>query len=335
MKWEVEAERRDLNDIEVKQWKESRKNWLNKDRIRARMWKQKARIKWAVEGDANSKYFHSVIRKRRSNNMIRGLSVDGIWVEDREGIKQGMAEHYHTLFMESNTERPNVISDSFLSISEEEAMELENRFSEEEVWGAIKSCGSSKAPGPNGFNFKFIKRYWEILKGDLMAAIDWFWENGEISRGCNASFISLIPKTSDPLSPKDYRPISLIGCYYKIVTKLLAERIKKVIGKVIGKVQNVFIKGRYILDGVLVANETIDYLRSHRKQGLVFKVDFEKAYDSVCWNFIQSVMRQMGFSSKWCKWVDVCLRTTSVSVLVNGSPSNEFNMARGSDKVTL
>ena len=146
MKWEDEAEKRALSDTEVKQWKESRKNWLNKDRFRARMWKQKARIKWAIEGDENSKYFHSVIKKRRSNNMIRGLSVDGIWVEDPDDIKQGMVEHYRTLFMESNVERPNVISDSFLSISEEDAMGLEIKFSEEEVLGAIKSCGSSKAP---------------------------------------------------------------------------------------------------------------------------------------------------------------------------------------------
>ncbi|GKC62612.1 RNA-directed DNA polymerase, eukaryota [Tanacetum coccineum] len=86
---------------------------------------------------------------------------------------------------------------------------------------------------------------------------------------------------SDSLSPKDHRPISLIGYYYKILTKILAERIKKVIGKVIEKVQNAFIKGRYILNGALVANETIDYLKSPRKQGLVFKVDFGKAYDGL------------------------------------------------------
>nr|GEY73959.1 putative RNA-directed DNA polymerase, eukaryota, reverse transcriptase zinc-binding domain protein [Tanacetum cinerariifolium] len=102
----------------------------------------------------------------------------------------------------------------------------------------------------------------------------------EIIRGCNACFVSIIPKGEDPLGLGDFRLISLIGCYYKIIAKLLAERVKRVASSMVGEVQNAFIKGRYILDGVLIANETMDFLREKKEKGLIFKVDFEKAYDS-------------------------------------------------------
>ncbi|GKB90683.1 reverse transcriptase domain, reverse transcriptase zinc-binding domain protein [Tanacetum coccineum] len=154
-------------------------------------------------------------------------------------------------------------------------------------------------------------------------------EKMEISRGCNASFVTIIPKVTDPIGLGDLRPISLIGCYYKIIAKILAERVKRVVGNVVGDVQNAFIKGRYILDGVLIANEAIEFLKKKREKCLIFKVDFEKAYDSINWNFLLNIMNRMGFRVKWCKWVEVCLRSSSMSILVNGSPTEEFGLERG------
>ncbi|KHN47625.1 hypothetical protein glysoja_036477, partial [Glycine soja] len=107
----------------------------------------------------------------------------------------------------------------------------------------------------------------------------------------NASFIALIPKVSDPQGLSDYRPISLIGCVYKIVSKLLAKRLKKAI---------------------------------KQKHCLVFKVDYEKAYDSVSWNFLFYMMRRMSFCPRWIKWIEGCLSSVSILTLVNVSPSAEF-----------
>ncbi|GJU27326.1 cysteine-rich receptor-like protein kinase [Tanacetum coccineum] len=151
----------------------------------------------------------------------------------------------------------------------------------------------------------------------------------EISKGCNSSFVTIIPKVTDPIGLGDFHPISLIGCYYKIIAKVLAERIKRVVGKVVGDVQNAFIKGRYILDGVLIANEVVGHLRKTRSKGLIFKVDFEKAYDSLNWRFLGDIMKKMGFGNKWCKWIDCCLRSSTMSILVNGSPTEEFCLERG------
>ncbi|GJY21854.1 cysteine-rich receptor-like protein kinase [Tanacetum coccineum] len=110
---------------------------------------------------------------------------------------------------------------------------------------------------------------------------------------------------------------------------MLAERVKRVAGNVVREVQNTFIKGRYILDGVLIANETMEFLKKKKEKGLVFKVDFEKAYNSINLIFILDLMKRMGFGEKLCKWVEICLRSATMSILVNDFPSEEFGLERG------
>ncbi|XP_071729111.1 uncharacterized protein [Rutidosis leptorrhynchoides] len=134
-----------------------------------------------------------------------------------------------------------------------------------------------------------------------MNAVNWFWKTGEISNGCNASFVTLVPKIRDPLGLNDFRPISLIGSYYKIVAKTLSNRLRKVVPSVVGVEQSAFLKGRYILAGVLISNETIDYIKRKRGKGIIFKVDFKKAFDCLNWEFLIEVITCMGFGDKWLR----------------------------------
>lgn len=156
-----------------------------------------------------------------------------------------------------------------------------------------------------------------------------FHENERIVKGANSSLVVLIPKKRNPVQISDYRPISLIGCIYKVISEVLTNRIKKFIGMVISEPQSAFISDRQILDGILIANEIVDEARSRKKEVIMFKVDFEKAYDSVDWNFLDFVMLKMGFHDKWRRWIIECLKTSYVSVLVNGSPTKEVRMERG------
>lgn len=110
-----------------------------------------------------------------------------------------------------------------------------------------------------------------------------FWASFRLPRGCNNAFIALIPKIDEPQKFKDYCPISMVGCVYKIITKLLARRMKLVTGSIIGHHQSSFIKGRHILDGALIAGEIVDSKRNNTKATLL-KLDFHKAFDSVSWN---------------------------------------------------
>ncbi|GKD29268.1 RNA-directed DNA polymerase, eukaryota, reverse transcriptase zinc-binding domain protein [Tanacetum coccineum] len=188
-------------------------------------------------------------------------------------------------------------------VSSIDANMLENPFEEKEVWEAVKSYGGDKALGPDG---------------------------KEISRGCNSSFMALIPKVADPIGLSEYRPISLIGGYYKIIAKILAERIKLVIGKLVGEVQNAFIGERFILNGILIANETVDFVKKNKRKGLIFKVDFKKAYDSINWKMIMcNIPKDALFQDKVeLLEFEACLESSSMSVLVNGSLTVEFGLER-------
>ncbi|GJX92002.1 putative RNA-directed DNA polymerase [Tanacetum coccineum] len=236
------------------------------------MLRQKARVRWDVEGDENTKFFHSFVKRRNNKNNIRGLLVDRVWCEEPNSIKKEMVRHYKTLFSEGE----RICCDRIIKISCEEVNRVESDFDEKEVWQEIGGCGGDKAPGPDGFNFKFIRKFWDIIKADIVRAVKWFGDRMEISRGCNASFVTIIPKVADPIGLGDFRPISLIGCYYKIISKMLAERVKKVVGNVVGDVQNAFIKGRYILDGILVANETVEFIKRKDLSKIVYDVNFGK-----------------------------------------------------------
>ena len=128
------------------------------------------------------------------------------------------------------------------------------RFQKDEIKQAIRDCGSEKSSGPDGLNFKFIKKFWQVIKPDVLRFLNEFYVNGIFPKGCNASFIVLIPKVADPQFLNDYKPISLIGCMYKIVAKLLAKRLK-VLSLIIDERQSAFIGGRHLLHSVIIAND--------------------------------------------------------------------------------
>jgi len=116
---------------------------------------------------------------------------------------------------------------------------------------------------------------------------------------------------------------------YKILSKILANRLKKVLPTVIDVNQSAFLDGRGMLDSILVANETVDYLKKEKESGVFVKVDFEKAYDSVDWKFLYYMLGRLGFNNTWIKWIKAYIESTTVFILVNGSPTEEFKPKRG------
>ncbi|GKB80383.1 putative RNA-directed DNA polymerase, eukaryota, reverse transcriptase zinc-binding domain protein [Tanacetum coccineum] len=148
-------------------------------------------------------------------------------------------------------------------------------------------------------------------------------------KGTNSAFITLIPKTPNPILIKDYRPISLIGMQYKFIAKLLANRLSTVLDKLVSPTQSAFISGRQILDGPLMVSEIIEWYRKRNKRLMIFKVDFEKAFDSVSWTYLDFILSQMGFGVLWSSWIQACLTSSRTSILVNGSPTPEFSLERG------
>jgi len=167
------------------------------------------------------------------------------------------------------------------------------------------------------------------MKGDVMNAVQSFAEGGSWPKGTNASFITLVPKVVNPQLLNGFRPISLVGCVYKFVSKILSSRLKRVLDKVIDLRQSAFLEERGLLDSVVVANETFENVKMNKKECVVFKVDYENGYDSVRWEFIYYMLGRLGFYGKWIEWVKNCLKSSSIYVMVNGSPTTEFIPMKG------
>ncbi|GJR46898.1 RNA-directed DNA polymerase, eukaryota [Tanacetum coccineum] len=290
---------------------------------------QKAKVQWAIEGDENTKFFHGIINKRRNNLAIRGIMVDGMWTDDPNAVKKEFLSHFQNRFEAPRTNRLLLEMEFPNRLSLDQVSDLERSFSKEEIKQAVWDCGLDKSPGPDGFSLDFYRRYWNLIEGDVVEAVNHFYYNGFCHKSGNSSFIALIPKTQGANMVKDFRPISLIGSLYKIITKLLANRLAYVIGGLVSDVQSAFISKRHILDGPFILNEIIHWCKAKKKNTMIFKVDFEKAFDSVRWDFLEDVMKKFGFGSRWCNWIISCLKSSKGSVLVNGSPTSEFQYFKG------
>ncbi|GJU00433.1 putative RNA-directed DNA polymerase, eukaryota, reverse transcriptase zinc-binding domain protein [Tanacetum coccineum] len=168
----------------------------------------------------------------------------------------------------------------------------------------------------------------DIIEKDVISFVKHFETSSHIPKGCNSSFIIFVPKLDDPLVVGDFRPISLIGCQYKIIAKVLANHLPKVLASVVGDVQMAFIKGRQIIDGPIMIDEIITWAKKCKKKMMFLKVDFEKDFDSLSWSFLLYIMKQVGFSSKWRKWIHSCLNSSFAPILINGSPNKEFKLEK-------
>ncbi|WMV09007.1 hypothetical protein MTR67_002392 [Solanum verrucosum] len=179
-------------------------------------------------------------------------------VTDAEEIKEAIQNYYKNLYKEAEEWRPELVLHEAIRISAEEQEELQRQFEEDEILEGIKLCGMEKAPVPDGFPMSFYLAFWELIKEDILKTLQYFYEYQKFEKSLNATFIALIPKKVGASELQDFRPISLIGGIYKIVAKILAERLKKVVNNLVNKHQMAFIKGRQIMDATLIASECVD-----------------------------------------------------------------------------
>ncbi|KAJ0876108.1 putative RNA-directed DNA polymerase [Helianthus annuus] len=326
---ELVAEERPLQQSELYQRIELKQLMAEVEKQKLEDSRQKSRARWALEGDENSSFFHGLVNSNLSSNRINGVMDGEVWVTNPVVIKQRFYDFFAHLLTEPLAARPPISCPNLSTLSPEEKESLIRPFTTLEIKDAVWDCDGDRAPGPDGFNFKFLKRCWNGLQGNFLKLFEEFYVNPHLNRSCSSSFIALIPKTKDPLKPADYRPISLVGCINKVISKVLVNRLKQVISRLISEEQTAFLRGRNITDGPLILNEVCAWLKRSRKTAMIFKVDIHKAYDSLCWNFLNTIMEQMGFPTKWRDWIMATLKTARASVLVNGSPTMEFECSRG------
>ncbi|GJX22164.1 RNA-directed DNA polymerase, eukaryota [Tanacetum coccineum] len=234
---------------------------------------QKEKIRWSIEGDENSKYFHGIINRNRSQPAIRGVLVEGDWIDEPLIVKNEFFNHFanrmRTLKEMSYDEIKCAVWDCG-----------SNKYLGTDGFAAW-DCGSNKSPGPDGFTFEFYRRYWKLIDQDVANDVFEFFSSGTFPPGSNSSFITLIPKMQDAKVIKDFHPISIIGSVYKIITKILANRLSLVILDLISDVQSAFVSNRQILDGPFIINELISSCKFKKTKAMIFKLNGEIGFKGV------------------------------------------------------
>ncbi|KAL0848127.1 hypothetical protein Bca101_021374 [Brassica carinata] len=297
-------------------------------------WKQKSRLDWLKAGDMNTKFFHATTKNRRAQNHIHSL-VDANGKEWFEEIDLGrIAEDYFkSLFASEDVGiQLREWEDITPKISQPQNEELLKEVTVEEVKRAVFETNPQKCPGPDGMSAYFYQHFWESVGGDLTEMVKEFFRSGKLEEGINKTSICLIPKKLNANRLADFRPISLCNVVFKIITKILAKRLKKILPLIISETQAAFIEGRIIQDNILLAHELLHALNSNNKCSedfIAVKTDISKAYDRVEWSFLRMAMKTLGFSEQWCELIMACVTSAQYQVLINGTPYGEIKPSRG------
>ncbi|CAN1822766.1 Transposon TX1 uncharacterized 149 kDa protein [Linum perenne] len=298
--------------------------------------KQKACSRWVNCGDQNTSYFHrSLVARRSFNTITRLIAEDGSVLTDSEGIGKEAVKFYKQLLgtPDSNLMRQCKVyySDLLLNkLSITDGAALCVAISDKEIKDAVFLIGDDKSPGPDGFSAFFFKNSWGVIGSEITAAVRGFFVSGELPPGLNSTIIALIPKVPNADRMKLFRPFSCYNVLYKCITKIMANRLSRFLPKLISRSQSAFIKGRLISDNILLAHDLVSaYHKAQTSPRCVLKVDIMKAFDSVDWNFILTVLEGMNFPLQFIGWISQCLVTSRFRVCVNGSSVGYFAEKKG------
>ena len=285
-------------------------------------WKQKSRVDWLQEGDRNTTFFHNTVKARRSGNSITSLvSTSGDQLFSKEAISLEAKRYFSQLFSKeepcSLVETRAILECIPQLVSDSMNRDLLRPIMLEELEKFVFGMKKGKAPGPDGFPIEFFQEFWEIIKFDLLEVVQESYQNKQMLKSLNATFLALIPKVDGANSLDQFRPIALCNVTYKIITKLIAERLKPFLATLISEEQGGFVGGRQILDGVVIASEAIHSMATSKEKAMFIKLDLAKAYDRVSWEFLGHVLHAFGFDMEWVDWILSCVTSPSFSVLIN------------------
>ena len=244
-------------------------------------WFQRAKERDLLEGDSNTRYFMIKASGRKRRNKIFRLFDEDMCIEGTENLLEHATNYYKTLFGPVEL-LPVSLSDPVpMVLDDRDRLDLIAPFSLEEIKTAVFSMEHNRAPGPDGFPIEFFQKFWDLVSPNLFSLFQDFHRGSLDIKRFNYGIITLIPKGQGADRLTMFRPICLLNVVFKIFTKVLNNRTICLADKIVDDIQSAFIKGRFILDSVVLLHETIHYMHKRKKPGILFKVDFEKAYDKI------------------------------------------------------
>ena len=257
--WDGVESERSLSERETELKKEAKETYKKWVLLEETHWRQLSRELWLKEGDKNTCFFHRMTNGHRRNNSLDRIKINRVWLTEEQEVREEVVNAFQQLLLEEQGWRADIEGLHLHRLNFQEAENLEVPFSEEEIHSALLELNGDKAPGPDGFTVAFWQACWDFMKEEILELFKEFYDQRSFAKSLNTTFLVLIPKKGGDEDLGDFRPISLLGGLYKLLAKVLANRLKKVLGKVVSEDQNAFVKGRQIFDVSLIANEVVDF----------------------------------------------------------------------------
>ena len=265
----------------------------------------RSRSHWIKEGERNTKYFFGLEKSHQSNNVIKRLvKNENIHVNTNNDILGEMCNFYENLYT-SKYINDNDIDNYLQTIDNEKILNDEEKLfcdkfpSLEECTDAVMNLKSKKSPGLDGLTNEFYKTYWNDLKILFYDMLKQIFDNKEMSFSQRLAVMSLIFKKGDQELLKKYRPISLTNTDYKIIAFVFARRLQNILDGIINKNQSAYVKGRFIGMNARLILDIFDYCEETNEDGVLLFLDFEKAFDSVEWNFLIKTLHKFNFGNNF------------------------------------
>lgn len=229
-----------------------------------------------------------------------------MWVTDQKGLAETGVAYYQNLFRSEQPSYDYTLIQKYIPqlITNDQNSILIRVPNEDEIKSAVHSMNPEEAAGPDGFGGVFYIACWEIIKSDLIAAVQSFFYGQSLPRTWTSTLLVMVPKVASPITFGDLRPISLCTYSAKIISKILADRMAIFLPSIISLEQSGFIKGRNITENILLAQELLHKIDSKvRGNNVMLKLDMAKAYDRMSWLFILKSLRQFGFDERFVDMV--------------------------------
>ena len=304
--------------------------------LEEKFYKQKSRMHWLEVGDRNNKFFHNAARIREVRNTIREiLCPDGTISTSEESIKTE-AEKFYSEFlthMPTEFETPEVeCLEQLLQFkcSEEDQDMLVKEVTVKEIKKVVFKMSFNIPPGPNRYTTEIFKSAWPTIGEDVIVAVQSFFMKGFLPKGISSTILALIPKKEEAKAMKDYRAISCCNVIYKVISKILANRLEEIMPRFISANQSAFIKDGLLIGNLFLATELVkDYHKTEISPRSAMKIDITKAFDYVQWPFLLANHGSFGIPEKICSLDKIMHLYCIFSVQINGELANYFNSKRG------
>jgi hypothetical protein len=289
---------------------------------------------WLKSGDANTKYFHKLASFNRSKKSIWTIdSNERGPIRGQDALLEEAFSHFNHQFKSPSnqflTEKATTAALFPHFISDEAAAELFKPVTLTEIKDILLLFKKERSPGPDGWTSEFFIFFFDLVGEDLLQLVEDSRLKGKISRSLNATFLVLIPKKDSPRTFFEYRPISLCNLIYKLISKVISNRIKPFLERNLSAEQLGFLKGRRIQDAIGAAHECMHSIKQKNQKALIMKLDLKNAFDSIDWDFLRLVLFAVGFGEKFINWILACVSSANSAVLINGEATSFFNLERG------